>query len=466
MSSTNCCNLKNCANLPTPQSCTSSQGLRDINLTDKHKPYTFNNNVANINIPFTGKEKEHSKGLAAQQEPVPENWNWIENDPDIINRGTYNQGQCGSCWSFSVAMVLSDMYAIKYNMKNPKLSPLWLLTCANNVNSGLIETNDNIKVNISSFPSDNSLGCCGGNNYVAAKWLEDNKKIGTMECWPITGFNNSLYNNGSIVEECLEDIEQNIKCLNCDYVNNEKFTSTEFGVKKGSTKFLVDYNCDRFTGEAKINTAQTIINIKRQIMLGPVMSNMRVPADFQEWWSKPGTQNEIYKNNLNLDINSVGGHAVSLVGWGKSDDNEEYWIMRNSWGETHGTEYDNDGNVANPGIGYCKIAITNKNDDPKTYMGLDIPIIQQGDTNCEPIGWIGGSVSIEADELPSAWQNMANTAKLKMKPSGTGAQDFGEGNNSVLKFNNILDHFKKYWYIYLILGVIVILLIILASILH
>lgn len=27
-----------------------------------------------------------------------------------------------------------------------------------------------------------------------------------------------------------------------------------------------------------------------------------------------------------------GGHAISCVGWGKSETGEFYWIMKNSWG--------------------------------------------------------------------------------------------------------------------------------------
>ena len=33
----------------------------------------------------------------------------------------------------------------------------------------------------------------------------------------------------------------------------------------------------------------------------------------------------------------VGGHAVTLVGWGKRDDDSEYWICKNSWGFDWGT---------------------------------------------------------------------------------------------------------------------------------
>jgi hypothetical protein len=413
-------------NLPTK--CINENELQDLRYDQKK--YIFNNN-ANISIPgyIVEKHKKHNENLAAQQEPIPENWNWMVNDADIINRGTLDQGQCGSCWAFSLAMVLSDCYAIKYSIKNPNLSPLWLLTCSNNENTESPVSN----ILVSNFAVDNSEGCCGGNNYIGAKWLEKNKKIGTLNCWPTT--NPNLYYNTSISNNCLD--KSQIDCSICNQNNLSK--SSKFGVKEGSTRYLVSYDC---TGNVpKININQTIINIKREIMSkGPVLANYIVPPDFNDWWNNTSLDS-IYKNTKYDITNSNQGHAVALLGWGNKN-GVDFWIMRNSWGQTH------------DGVGYCYMAMTTTNDNPKYYTGLDIPIPSNTD-GCNPISWRGGTVSIEADDiniLSQEWQNYVsdpkNKVKLNLKPTGKGAIDFG-------------NHLNINWKFYVIIGISVLIVLIL-----
>ena len=186
-----------------PTTCMNDTGLQDINTI---KTYDVKGNLnANIKI-LQRPSKTHNKGLADMKDPIPESWNWLNQDVNgIINDGSYNQGECGSCWAFSVAMVLSDLYAIKYKILSPNLSPLWLVTCANNSNV-TIENG----IHVSDFPPDNTQACCGGNNFAGAKWLEYNKKIGTIDCWPITQTsNNEIYQGTQTVNTCLDVVKSN-----------------------------------------------------------------------------------------------------------------------------------------------------------------------------------------------------------------------------------------------------------------
>ena len=415
----------------TPDSCINISSLEDI--TNIAKTYDFKYNLnANIKI-FEKPSQTYNQGLSDMSDPIPDSWNWLNQDIEgIINDGSYNQGECGSCWAFSIAMVLSDLYAIKYKILNPKLSPLWLITCANN-NTFTINYNGE-KIVPSNNPPDNTKACCGGNNFIGSKWLEDNKKIGTIDCWPITQIGeNQLYQGTQTVNTCLENVKNNIGCYVCDN-NNEKLKATDFGVKKDSTKYLVVHE------GATIKIPQTITNIKRQIMLGPVMTNMRVPNDFMNWWNN-NSKDEIYQNNLDLSNGNIAGnHAVSLVGWGKDND-IEYWIMRNSWGKTH------------DGLGICKIAITTENTDPNYYIGLDIPINEQG--SHDPIYWLGGVISMEADDLPDSWKN-SKKVKLKTKPTGPGAM-FSSSDD------NLLNILKNHWKIIVAVLFIIIIIVLIVN---
>lgn len=415
-----------------PTTCMNNMGLQDINTL---KTYDIKGNLnANIKI-LQRPSKTHNQGLSDIKEPIPESWNWLNQDVNgIINDGSYNQGECGSCWAFSVAMVLSDLYAIKYRILSPNLSPLWLVTCANNSN---VVINDGInKIRVSDFPPDNTQACCGGNNFAGSKWLEDNKKIGTIDCWPITQTsNNEIYQGTQTVNTCLDVVKSNIGCYVCDNNNNNKLKATNFGVKKGSTQYLVSHD------GTNINIPQTIENIKRQIMVGPVMTNMRVPSNFQDWWNN-GSKDDIFVNTLDLSSGSniLGNHAVSLIGWGK-DKGINYWIMRNSWGKTH------------DGLGICRIAMATEHSNPDYYMGLDIPIITNN--SYDPIGWLGGAISMEADTLPESWES-SKKVKLKTKPDGPGAM-FSS------KDNNILDLIKNHWKIIAIVIIVIIMLLIILK---
>jgi hypothetical protein len=415
-----------------PNNCINTNSLQDI--SNVPKTYDFKDNLnANIQI-FAKPSKSHNQGLADMTESIPESWNWLNQDTEgIINDGYYDQGECGSCWAFSVAMVLSDLYAIKYKILSPNLSPLWLVTCANN-STASIQYDSPTPIKFSNFPPDNTKACCGGNNFIGAKWLEDNKKIGTIDCWPITqSIDNELYHDSQTTNTCLDVVKNNIGCYLCEN-NNDKLKATDFGVKKGSAQYLVSHS------GTNINIPETISNIKRQIMLGPVMTNMRVPSDFINWWNN-NSKDDIYQNSLDLSSgNTIGNHAVSLIGWG-NDNGVDYWIMRNSWGKTHDT------------LGICKIAMTTENTDPNYYIGLDIPIV--ADNSPDPIGWLGGAISMEADNLPESWKN-TKKIKLKTKPTGPGAM-------FISKDDNIVSIFKNHWQLIVVFILVIIILLIIIT---
>lgn len=96
---------------------------------------------------------------------------------------------------------------------------------------------------------------------------------------------------------------------------------------------IADYNTPSFAGG-------TSLRVKEALKKGPMMTTMQVYEDFLSYGGG------IYKN---VSQKKVGGHAVSLIGF---NDQERYWIIRNSWGDDWGEKgfarisYDDDSGIA------------------------------------------------------------------------------------------------------------------------
>ena len=84
----------------------------------------------------------------------PESFNWIEQG---FNQDAQDQGQCGSCWTFSTSEALSGAYFVKYD-ELVSFSKQQLVDCDN----------------IHSKPKGTSMGCNGGQIDGAFKWMGKN----------------------------------------------------------------------------------------------------------------------------------------------------------------------------------------------------------------------------------------------------------------------------------------------------
>lgn len=88
--------------------------------------------------------------------------------------------------------------------------------------------------------------------------------------------------------------------------------------------------------------------VKAALKKGPLMTTMTVYDDFVSYGGG------IYKSTSNR---SVGGHAVSIVGF---NDQERYWIVRNSWGPDWGEN------------GFVKISYDDKSGIGSSTYGFEI----------------------------------------------------------------------------------------------
>tara|TARA_Y100000389_G_C17468724_1_gene528243 strand:+ start:6190 stop:7284 length:1095 start_codon:yes stop_codon:yes gene_type:complete len=109
---------------------------------------------------------------------LPESVNWVEKGSVTPVK---DQGQCGSCWSFSTTGALEGAYANKYG-NLVSFSEQELVDCDNRKNGG------------------KDMGCNGGLMDNAFSWIEKNDGLCTESDYPYTS--GTTKTNGSCNKEC------------------------------------------------------------------------------------------------------------------------------------------------------------------------------------------------------------------------------------------------------------------------
>lgn len=166
-----------------------------------------------------------------------------------------DQGQCGSCVSFSVTSLMETMYILQDSFINL---------------------------------SERDLFFCKGNRDCESGWtLESATRV--------------LKNQGAILEKCCKYIEGFNCCINSDCGNSEIFKLKNYYYLNSVDQFK-----------------DWLINH------GPIITRLNIYLDFYSY------QEGIYQKNSN---NYRGAHSVMIVGF---DEDEQYWIVQNSWGVNWG----------------------------------------------------------------------------------------------------------------------------------
>jgi hypothetical protein len=206
-----------------------------------------------------------------------------------------NQGECGACWAFIIASLLSDGVTLRIINFGKNLSVQDLLTC---------------------YPDTD--GCQGAEPENVLLWLEK------------THFKISINNYYSPVDEgnC---IKMSLSGISVE--NNSVISLCTFIEKESDNK------------ENKDIIQQNIYNMKRQILeSGPVYATITIYSDFLYFKG-----NGVYKKKTN---NFMGGHALQIVGWCdegvdvRENFKEGYWVCKNTWGIDWCPEYDYPGYIA------------------------------------------------------------------------------------------------------------------------
>jgi hypothetical protein len=311
----------------------------------------------NSNISYTTKikpltlTKVEVEDELKRAEKLPTYFNWADQFSAISS--VYSQGMCGSCWAVSVASCLSDVFAIKNGTENPQLSPTYLLSC---------------------HPQSR---CDGGDPNKAVEDIKNNG-IGSMNCvnenWcaPLTGCGGNISipfdpkEINTMIPSCTET-----KCDKKYYISDAKLLCSQPDLSDFNSiekEIIQEYFSSVDSAVFGLDYKQVQMLIKRHIYVhGPAIGGFHVFNNF--FRDDFAETNQIYVETQNyrgvpgVDYKDVektwsGSHAVVIVGWGREkvgDEDVDYWIARNSWGVSWGSE------------GYFKIAMYG-NDPNKKYQ--------------------------------------------------------------------------------------------------
>lgn len=272
---------------------------------------------------------------AKGEEVLPKNLNWAKMNRNITP--VVNQYLCGCCWAVSIATAIADKFVVANLINfNPKISWSYLITCwVNEIN----------------------LKCGGSNPFLALQWVKKNG-VGT-DALPGTSFHwcaNSRACNPpkSDIKRKKAGAETIIvpKCV----AKNKK--GVRFYIQKVRSVPLEEEVAKKDESAVKAS----ILSVKTHIQKhGPTVGGYSVYPNFLSGDFTCGGKNpdNIYLENVDyktqkhmpLKSQTIGTHAVVLVGWGvgkvsesllKADGSPDkkidvdYWVVRNSWGAKWG----------------------------------------------------------------------------------------------------------------------------------
>jgi len=387
----------------------------------EQKPFTGKRlNKAKLIRSFTNAEIKNSLRLSALPTVIPNIFSWRDK-ADSSYKGKIerprDQGECGSCWAFAIAMALGDRYAIKYGINNPYLSPTWLMSKTYNL--------------MQVRPQDSCNE--GGDPFAACKWLEESNSIKLESCWPY----NMIVNHKWISPNPLP----NDCCSTCCDDKILSKINQLYTIQPNSTKSLIVFN------NGQIDKNATISAIQREIMSnGPVITGFQVYDDFMTYWNYGAPKKQIYVCN---NRGGSGGHAVTITGWGtgtvQSGKTVRYWELRNTWGT-----YSGDG-----GYGYVAFST----DEPKNInLQIDIPQEYYRDPRTGEVQWSGGIFTLSPGSLPI--QNSSDASNINFEPDiNLISNDNNKNNSGILEKGITIFGLKIPIYVIILFSIILIILI-------
>uniref|UniRef100_A0A6C0EKQ5 Peptidase C1A papain C-terminal domain-containing protein n=1 Tax=viral metagenome TaxID=1070528 RepID=A0A6C0EKQ5_9ZZZZ len=246
-----------------------------------------------------------------------------------------NQGKCGSCWAFASTSTLADRFNIQScGLIHIELSPTKMILCdfmGKEFTVAHPETNPEElnEIDVNSLKQ----GACHGNTlYDAWRYLY---VIGTNleSCIP---YNKIL--GGEYEFDSLSKFSKTTRlplCVStagpigdmCADQAVDDFSGEEYGTP---ARFYRTYHYYSIAGTEKDGGNEQYIR-HNLYCWGPLSTGMIVYPDFYTFDPKT----EVYEWNKIGD--PVGGHAIEIVGWGKYN-GKDFWWIKNSWGTDWGID--------------------------------------------------------------------------------------------------------------------------------
>ena len=191
-----------------------------------------------------------------------------------VNKNQHIPQWCGSCWAFSATSAVSDRLRLMTKGAWPEydLSTQQIINCGN------------------------AGSCHGGHPSLVYRYLKE---------------------EGAPTEGCMRYEAKDMEC-------NEMNTCRDCIMNEGCHAVQ---NFTRYYVE-EYGTVSGEENMMKEIFArGPITCGIADPQSFKDY--KGG----IYKDETGASSIS---HAISVVGWGETEEGEKYWIGRNSWGNYWG----------------------------------------------------------------------------------------------------------------------------------
>ncbi len=266
-----------------------------------------------------------------------------------------DQASCGSCWAFSTCSSLSDRINIgcKKRILDTALTPTIPLTCNYFLEKNQDKVFDVKYVNtIANLKNILDNLACHGNSVVLTCFFLQTWGTFRQECAGYRSSNiiNVEYDNtnfgfrSSLVLASNLNFSSEVNTVTCGAfygnIGRSVNASTCFGRIVNDNKLYVrpaqTFRCLLYYSIEDCVTKPE--NIMKDILIwGPSVTSFQVYSDFYDFDASKG---DVYTSNQD-QATIVGGHAVSICGWGvhtdpKTQKDIPFWWIKNSWGTGYG----------------------------------------------------------------------------------------------------------------------------------
>lgn len=227
-----------------------------------------------------------------------------------------NQGQCASCWAFASTQMLADRGIIA-GMAFPVLSAEYVKDCCAPALASEYAT---------LLGSELSNICTCAEGGILSMGCDFLCQYGAPSS-EVLPYATSTF-NGQDAGSCVA-VPSTATIYSAVKTSLSVVTVGPNGHAPASHDAMVQPNLSTSTIAANVTSMQNNI-----LANGPLSVSMTVYNDLDSSsFSGSDYVDDVYVPNLSSGV--VGGHAVTIVGWGVgSTQNTPYWIVRNSWGST------------------------------------------------------------------------------------------------------------------------------------